>query len=305
MPHLRTTLLVTAMTLCAAPASAGLFEDLYRAIDVFYATPTGSPTSVGPAGGSINGSRFGRLRIVPNELGDGFRLELDRSFGADRLGRPEVFDAGNLELELSGGTQATLEFTRRGIPTVDSTMIVNMLNYSLRGRTGGQDFVLLGQLDVTQAFEANVLGFYALNLNVNNAGSQLIGEGLGVDGARDADFDIGPISIRGNIFFDTLLALATSLGINTDELETVFPSSPIERINDEIENMLRQHEVLGEAVITEWELSPATAWEGQPLGAPAVGGPETIGPAFDPAQAPEPASLVLIGLLGLVALRRR
>lgn len=305
MPHLRTTLLVTAMTLCAAPASAGLFEDLYGAIDRYYATPTGFPTSVGPAGGRINGSRFGRLRIVPNELGDGFRLELDRSFGADRLGRPEVFDAGNLELELSGGTQATLEFTRRGIPTVDATALASTLAYSLQGKTGGQDFLLTGQLDLSQAFEINALGFYGLNLTVNNIESQLIGEGLAVDGAVDTDFDIGPISVRGNVFFDAFLALATSLGINTDELETIFPNSPIDRINDQIENAFRQNEVLGEAVITELELSPATAWEGQPLDAPAVGGPETIGPAFDPAQAPEPASLVLIALLGLVALRRR
>ena len=293
--------LLAAGLLCAASAPAGLFEDLYRAIDRYYVTPTGSPVSPAPGGGLSNGSRFGRLRIVPNRLGDGYRLELDRAFGADRTGRPEVFDLGNLELELSGNTQATIGFTRRFIPTFDARLRAGTLSYQLRGTTGGQDFVLLGQIDADQAIQFNALGFYAVNLTINNVDSRLVGEGLGVEGNVDTSFDVGPITIRGHILADALLALATSLGINTEDAEALFPKSPIDRINDEIESALRQNPVLGEAVITGWEVAPAatrTSSSDEP------GSADAAALAVDPALVPEPPSLALLAL-GLAALFRR
>jgi hypothetical protein len=301
--------LVAAAALLTTPASAGLFEDLYQGLDIL-ATPTGFPVSVGSAGGLVNGNRFGRLRIVPNELGDGYRLELDRTFGADTRGRPEVFDLGNFELELSGPTQATLGFTRRGILTGNADVFANNLGYSLRGKSGGQDIELTGRLRVNNQLEVNQLGFYTLTLEVNNTDSALIADGVLVEGDRDTDFDVGPISIRGNIFYDVAAAVLTTFGVNTNDMESIFPASPIDRINDEIEAYLsRETEVLGDLIRADLgtgELSAAAALEARDF----VGGlirtaddAGALGTGGDSARVPEPASLLLLAL-GVVALRR-
>lgn len=311
MAHLRIGLLVAASSLCATPALGGLFEDLYGGLDIL-ATPSGSPITGAPGGGRANGNRFGRLRIVPNEFGQGYRLELDRTFGLDTRGRPEVFDFGNYELQLSGGIQSTLQFTGRGIPTGSADLFVNNLTYALRGKSGGQDVQLIGRLRVGQQLEVNQLGFYSLLLEVNNIESALMAEGVLVDGDLDADFDVGPITIRGNIFFDAAAALLTAIGADTDELETIFPGSPIDRINDEIEAALRQQtEVVAAAITADLEdgaLSSAGALEAQDF----VGGliraiddSEVYDSAGDAFNVPQPTTLLLVAVLGLVGFRRR
>jgi hypothetical protein len=309
--RLRIGLVLTVILLCSVPALGGLFEDLYRGLEI-YATPSGSPITGVAGGGRSNGARFGRLRIVPNELGQGYRLELDRSFGVDTRGRPETFDLGNFELQLSGATQSTLQFTRRGILTGNADFFANNLGYSLRGKSGGQDFELRGQLSVAQRLEVNRLGFYSLDLEISNANSSLIADGVLVDGERDVDFNVGPITIQGNVFFDAALALLTSFGVDTSELEGIFPESPIDRINDEIEQALRgQALVLGETLAADIEdgtLSSAGALESQHFVGDVIqliDDAEVYGSGLNGPRVPEPASLLLLGLPALVGLRRR
>lgn len=300
----------TSVLVCSAPALGGFWEDLYRGFDI-YATPSGFPTQAVAGGGRANGARFGRLRIVPNEFGQGYRLELDRTFGVDTRGRIEAFDLGNFELLLSGATQATLQFTRRGILTGNADVFANNLNYALRGKSGGQDFELRGTLNVSQQLEVNRLGFYSLNLEISNTNSSLSGEGLLADGDVDTDFDIGPISIKGNVFYDVALALLTSFGADTGTLEAVFPRSPIDRINDEIEAALRgQASVLGESLAAELAHdapSPTGALAAQQFVGDVIRGlddAEAYALGRNGPHVPEPASLLLLGMLGLVSLRR-
>ncbi len=311
MARIRIGLLITAMVLGSVPALGGLWEDLYRGLDI-YATPLGGPLQTVPGGGQVNGNRFGRLRIVPNDLGQGYRLELDRAFGVDTRGRPEVFDLGNFELQLSGLTQTTLHFTRRGILTGNADMFAGNLNYSLRGKTGAQDFELRGTLDLRNQLEVNRLGFYSLDLEINNTNSSLIADGVLVEGERDTDFDIGPISIKGNLFYDVALAVLTSFGVDTGELEGVLPKSPIDRINDEIQAALRaETAVLGEVLagdLSSGTLSLAGTVEGQySVGnvGRALDGAEAYGPTGDGLPIPESATLLLLGVLGLAIFRRR
>lgn len=301
MTHLRIALLVTMGLLCSAPASGGLFEDIYRGLEIF-TTPVGGPS----------GARRGRLVITPNELGRGYRLELDRTFGRDSSGRPETYDLGNFELTVFGSVQSTLEFTRRGILTGNAEIRTNNLSYSLSGKSGAQDFELSGQLNVSQDLEINKLGFYTLQLEINNAASQLITEGLVAEGSPDTDFDIGPIDIKGNIFFDVFLAALTAFGVDTSELEGIFPKSPIDVINDEIEKALRgQAQVLGETSIIGIEsgaLSSAAALEAKNFVSDLIleiDDAEDYGLTADGDRVPEPTSLLVLALLGLVAARRR
>lgn len=299
-------LIAAAVVLGAAPASGGIFEDVFQGLGV-YTTPVGNG-----GGGQANGSRFGRLRIVPNTIGQGYRLEMDRTFGSDTRGRPESYDLGAFELELSGATQATFGYTRRGMLIGNGEILANNLNYTLRSKTGAQDFELRGTLAANGQMEVNQFGFYTLDLDVNNTGSLFDSQGLLVNGDVDADWDVGPISIQGNIFFDATVAIMTALGLDTTVFEGVFPSSPIDRINQMIADGLGLDTFvagqLSSAETASTAIGEAAALEAANFVsdfARTAADLSDLGPAPDGGIVPEPASVALLGLLTLVGLRRR
>lgn len=250
MPH--RIMILALVTLLSVPTTqAQLFQDIFRGFQVA-GTPSGGPLGTAAGGFQATGSRVGRTRIVPNNFGQGFRLEFDRSFGPDVVGRPEVFDFGNLELQLAGSASMTAGYTTRGIPAGDVIFNVANMNYEFRGLTGGQDFSLRGTLDVTSDLSINPLGFYDTTLQVNNTNASLIADGLLVDGDVDTDFDIGPINIKGNLYFDLVVAALASFGVDVSDVTGVFPESPIDRIVEEIQTSLAgQAAVLGETVLAE------------------------------------------------------
>jgi len=294
----RLTLLIAAVGLTVTPVLGGIFENMYRGLGI-YATPSGSPIGFASGGGQVNGARYGRLRIVPVEYGDGYRLELDRNFGVDSRGRSEVFDFGSFELELNGSTQATAQYTNNGIPAVNLDVFANTLNYSIREKTGAQDLELIGTLNVSNQFEINRFGFYTAQVQIDNTNAALLADGVAVDGDLDTDFNVGPISIEGNVFYDIALAALTAFGADTSELEAVFPSSPIDRINDEIEEALRgQAAVLGDSYTMEF---PEDAFEDDA----GLDAPPTEDDGGTVAQVPEPASALLLAVLAGLGLRRR
>jgi len=293
--------------LLASPAAGGLFQDLYRGLHLA-ATPSGSPVFTNGIGFRVNGQRSGRLRIVPNRAGRGWRLEFDRSFGLDGAGRPEVLDLGNAELELSGSMNSTVDFTRRGIPTGNTVFNINNLNYSIRGKSGAQDIELRGTLNVNQSLEINPLGFYSVLIDISNANSELRLDGVAVEGDQDTDFDIGPITARGNIFFDAVIAMLAGLGVDTESLEGVFPRSPIDRIADEIRQSLAdQTKALGSRILTDPNAftDPALAAEAAALTRELLSAAQDAGPLPGRTAVPEAPSLVLLGLGALAMLRRR
>jgi hypothetical protein len=283
-------------------ARAGLFEELYRGLDLL-ATPLGFPVQAVPGGGLRNGNRFGRLRIVPNEAGQGYRMEFDRTFGIDQNGRPEILDVGVGELELAGTVQGTMDYTNRGLLIASGSLISNGLNYSLRFESGLQDAELTGTLAINDNFEINQFGFYEVRVEVQNNNSTLTLDGVLAETSDDTAFDIGPIDVQGNIFYDMLLAALTTFGVDTTELEAVFPRSGIDRIDDEIANALRgsvdaltggaetAKRITGHNALGDESLSPLEA------------------PNAGTTPLPEPASLALaaapLALLALLARRRR
>ena len=271
----------------ATHAFGGLYQDLFRALDI-YATPTGGPLSRGADGMRFNGQRTGRLRIIPESIGDGFTLELDRNFGTDSRGRPEIMDFGPLEIELSGTTGATLGYTNRGIPAANANIGANNLQYSLRFKTGAQDVDVSGTLNSFLAMEVNRFGFYSMQLTANNAGdSQVMLDGVLVNDQLDTNFNVGPITVEGNVFFDAFLGVLTAFGADTTGLEGITPQSPIDRINDEIERVLRG-QLNGQVA--------GLTLDGESLALPAGIEPARQAPSI---PVPEPGTLILIGVGGL------
>lgn len=297
-----------------APAGAGIWQDLYHGLDLL-ATPSGTPLSSVTGGGRSNGDRFGRLRIVPNQPGGGYDLEFDRTFGNDTAGRAEVLDFGDIEITLEGATQATLGYTTRGVPTLSTNLLINNVQYAIGGASGVQDAVLSGQLGLLQSLEINRLGFYSFSLQANNANSTLTLDGIVVDGTQDADFTIGPINVKGNIFFDLAVAGLTSLGVDTTTIEGLFPNSPINRIDEEIRDALaEQAAVLG---ITVGESGAAERALGESASSLVLSASElritpdtsllpwTEGAAGVSQLVPEPGSMLLLALGAAAVLRRR
>jgi hypothetical protein len=302
---------VVLAALMAVPAAAGPYASLYRALQVV-ATPIGGPLVRASDGTRINGQRQGRLRIVPNRLGKGHRLELDRTFGLDSRGRPEVYDAGPFEVELAGATQMTLGYTSRFFPVVNGEFVANNLNYRASVKTGAVDGNITGTVNLNNTFELNPLGFYTLSVNVSQDNSAIFFDSINDQNAEEIDFDIGPITARGNIYFDIFVALLSSLGVDTTELAALTPKSPIDQINEAIQAGFADAAAVagyqvsaldGEGLVLEpieslsptGELIPTSEDEGVIASA---------APASAPAIVPEPAAVTLLAA-GLLLLRRR
>jgi hypothetical protein len=287
------------------PAEGGVFEDIYEALE-FYATPSGFPITSTSDGMRVNGQRSGRLRIVPAALGQGHELQLDRSFGVDTRGRPEILRLGGVaELELAGLTQLTLGYYgKQKFRTVRGNMAINSLDYSYRTSLGVQDMEFNGTLLGGGIAEINPLGFYEVGLTLSNSNSELVLDGLVVRDEQTMNFDIGPINIQGNIFYDAFVAFLTSLGVDTTELEAVFPASPIDQIDDAIQRELQSLGVIADATLTLGEsaslLSPDTARD-IPIdvaGLTALPADDTAVEPRQPSTVPEPGTLILLALGG-------
>lgn len=297
--------------LCGSSAFAGLWDNIYQGLD-YFVTPLGSPVNVDGNGFRTNGARAGRLRIVPNALGQGYRLEMDRVFGGDNSGRPEIYDLGNFELELSGSTSSTLSFTSRLLPTGNAETSLSNLSYVIRGKNGGQDMEIQGTLDGLSSLEINPLGFYTYTLDISNANSQVSLDGVIIDDStKDTDFDIGPINIQGNIYYDILTGVLNSFGVATSGLEQLFPESPIDRITQEIqESLAAQAKALEDRIqgdLVSGVQSEQTALAAHGIIAQALdaaGATGVIDPSAPAGQIPEPSGLALLALGGLVLARR-
>lgn len=237
--------LLVAGTL-SATAHAGLWENIYTALD-YAATPSGYPVFATGDGTRVNGARSGRVRIVPNGVvGSGYRLEFDRTFGVDSRGRGETFRFGSEgELRLQGTVQMTAGYTSSLLSNKDSwrggelNLQTNNLSYGVRTKLGAQDVELTGTLNMANTIEVNPLGFYNARINVSNSNSQVLLDGVVVRDADPTNFDIGPIDISGNIYIDALGVFLGALGVDTSALEDLFPRSPIDRLNDEIQRELQ------------------------------------------------------------------
>lgn len=307
----RTTIccLVVLAFVCAPSAQGGLFEDIYHGFDVL-ATPSGAPIGYTSDGFRTNGSRLGRLRIMPDRVGHGYTLEFNRNFGNDSSGRPEVLDLGAYELELSGSTSATLGYTNRGFLIGNGEFNVSNLGYFIRQKTGFQDFELSGTLSAQGNLEINQFGFYTLDLDVSNRTSQMVADGVIVEGDEEATFDIGPITIKGNVFFDAFVALLAATGVDTTALEQLSPTSPIDRIADSIQEQLYGvNLVAGMQYMDDGQLPPAPALS--LLGLTETGVLPSAQPLVSsnggPGLIPEPGTLMLIasGTAFLWGARRR
>jgi hypothetical protein len=295
---------VAAGAMGAASAHAGIFQDVFRGLQIV-STPSGSPVLPQVDGSRVNGQRVGRVRIVPETLGQGYSVEFNRNFGLDTTGRPETFDLGPVDLELNGATAMTAGFTRRGFLIGTMNFSANSLDYLLRAKTGAQNAELSGTIDANGTIEINQFGFYDASVLVTNANSRLTVDGVLADDFSETDLGIGPINVQGNIFVDLLAAGLAHAGVDTTVLETLFPRSPIDQITNAID-LARPLDAAEAAGLLDGGVA-------QPRFAEALGIelPSTLDAAIGsvPTGAagalPEPGTLALLAVGAAALLRRR
>ncbi len=300
----------------AVAAHADVWRNVFEGLDLLV-TPSGFPLQNAGDGTMFNGARSGRVRIVPNGLwGGGYRLELDRTFGNDSRGRPDLFRMGPLELTLDGNVQATAGYNRwfKDFRSGSLDFRINGLNYTFKTKSNAQDVELSGSLSVNTQLEINPAGFYSLSFNASNTGSQFKLDGVVVRDTRFSNFDIGPVVIKGNIFYDMALGLLNGIGVDTSALEQVFPRSPINALSDALALGLQEaRAVAGETV--ENELAPLlikSVLTGDSQAAQAMleglqNGTLSTGTSADgsnPLLTPEPTSALVL-IVGTLGLRRR
>lgn len=143
-------------------------------------------------------------------LRDGWQLNSARVFNA------QTFDMGTHDLYLNGPVVVQTAIAKRFIPTLD--IRANTQGQNLRAiysmNTGIQDAFIDNTINATLNFNINLLGFYDLNLELSNRGDYVIdGFLLADDGSTD--FDVGPMSLSGNIWLDVINVLTNPLGLPT------------------------------------------------------------------------------------------
>ena len=292
---------LVVLALVGVPSAVGgLFEDIYRGLG-YVTTPSGYPIYSDSYGRRVNGNRSGRLRIVPDEIGQGYTLELDRTFGVDATGRAEVLDLGAFEMELSGAMTATLGYTNRGMLIGNGTAAASSLAYSVRSKTGAQDVELKGTLDMSSDLEINQLGFYTLTMDVANTDSELISNGVILDSSPTTNFNIGPIAVQGNIYIDALKAMMSGLGMDTTPLDPFTSGSPIDVILDSFQQDLETNLVAGVQIYDDGQYPPVPEDLLVSSSALLADTARTSGDgANTPNVMPEPGTLMLASLGGLL-----
>jgi len=296
----RTILLCAALgAFVVTPVFGGVWEDLYQGLQ-FAATPSGGPLLTAGDGTAVNGARSGRVRIVPNALGQGWRLELDRGFGVDSAGRPETFDLGPAQVTLNGGVSMTADYATRGWLTGGLNTTVSNMNYELDVTNGLADVNWIGTFNLGSSLDVNQFGFYTLGLNASNTSSRIAVDGVLVDDFQQTNFDVGPIFIEGNIFYDAFLGILDLLGVDTSTAAGLTPESPIDRLNQAINDALEEAGVLewAEQLAGTTQVLPATLVRDDP--ALEVPGVLIVPPAYPDAKLPEPAALALLAVGGAV-----
>lgn len=179
-----------ALTLCTPVARADVFRDVAIALDY--------------AGFDLRGDR--------NLLSGGADARLSQDF----VGNPIDFGAwdvtlrGPVSLDVSTGGRYLSQFDVGLSIDLTGNAAAGIPGYELNYDVGSQSTQIQGSLLVDAAFSLNGFGFYDFELTYSSR-QDVARRGRFADDDQANDFDIGPISVSGNIFADVLAAVTQPL----------------------------------------------------------------------------------------------
>jgi MYXO-CTERM domain-containing protein len=183
--------------------------------------------------------------------------------------------------------------------------------------TGAQDVSIEGQASIEAEVLVNALGFYEIDAFVSNRGEFEI-DGLLYSDAGTLDFDLGPISLSGNIFADAVAAVTAPLFLPNDTSNPMAVFSGRAKLQDQMKRRdelvarIEAGEVLSDEemneIITTSMLESVLGGSGSDLVAMATEALQSSTGALDEGAAydlmapvPEPVSAAWWLLLAVVA----
>lgn len=168
-------------------AYAGLYRDIGFAL--------------GQSGFTIAGDR--------NLLSGGEDFFVGRTFVANTLdfGAWDLTLQGPIAVELSTGGRYLSQFDFDFTTSTGNGAASQPLNYTLNYDVGGQSATITGSILIDGGVSLNGFGFYDLDFTYSSR-QEVTREGRFANDVTDFDFDLGPISVSGNVFAD-VLALVT------------------------------------------------------------------------------------------------
>ena len=288
----------------ASPVRAGMFEDVVETLR--FAGFAADATHVGVSNSSI-GVLANNFQGNVIDLGD-FEFSLN---GPATL----LFESGGrqlreLEFTLSSGL---ININANQVPTVGAPQ---PLIYTFSFDSGTNDTQIVGNLLFDVRGKINQFGSYDLRLQASNRQSTFIDGRFEEFATGNADFDIGPFDIEGNIVAD-FLATVTDPFFEAAGLENIFAefSGRVFREQQAFDLVAAlQAKVEAGGKLNEAELGQLTSvtFFANLLGDDV---PDTsfldansiaISPNTIPASVPEPASVLFLSVgLSLLVLRRR
>ena len=303
-----TVIAAVAVLVSTAVVQADLWRDVTRGFQLF--------------GYQFSGER--------NLLGNGWTINASTTYSDRR------FNLGFADLRLgTGGLAAPVNFsagyTLRGIPSAEFSWNTGSpaqpLGYVLDLDYGFQDTTFTGSILIDMATNINALGFYDLDLQVSNRGTYTT-DGLGGSTSGTLDFDVGPISVSGNVIADALAVvtqpLFTAAGTENPFVKFSERASKVAQATataGELRARIAAGEILSDDEMAQLVNSTIVAamLNGEPTNtlfnelatsySLARAEPGALAPLVlaDPQAAPEPASaaLTLLALAGFACPRRR
>ncbi len=197
------------------------------------ASPLASPARAGMFEGVLDTLRFAGFAV------DSTHFELTNTSVATVASvlQGNTIDLGDFDFALAGPVSAVVETGGRRIPEIGLTLSTGLFNlnpnrvvtvgppqpllYTLNFDSGTNDTTVSGNLLFDLRAKINTFGSYDLQFQTSNRETTTIDGRFEDFPIGDADFDIGPIDIEGNIFAD-ILATLTDPFFDAAGLENIF-----------------------------------------------------------------------------------
>ena len=180
---------------------------------------------LGYAGFNIEGNR--------NILSGGYDFLINRNF----IGNP--LDAGTTDLTLSGPISLSVSTGTRFVDTFDVSLRTALnantdvfpVSYVLNSDVGGQSTQVSGTLFIDANLSVNGFGFYDLDLTYSSR-QDVEDRGRYSNRTDEYDFDLGPITVSGNIFADVLAMVTTPIFEGTGRVNPFGSFSGSAKLNE-------------------------------------------------------------------------
>lgn len=244
-----------------------------------------------------------------NILGNGWTIN------ASAFYNNRTFDFGLADVTLTGPSLISVGYTLRGIPsaTFDFTSAGQSVSYNFNINTGLQDFNATGRILYNVSTDVNILGFYDTQIQLSNRGTYST-DGFGMIDDGTLDYDIGPIDVSGNIFADMVAAVLQPLytATGTENPFAKFSgkatrTAALEATTAELRSRIEAGEILSDEEMATLVNNTITAalLNSQSIDDGIASLSFLDAAVVEPMTVPEPASLMLLSLGGLLLRRPR